>query len=120
MTRRASSRHLENLLSAAHQGLLDLSATGASDVVFVREHRAPPSSFFDPLEEQALELGFVVATAPLPAEAGFDSLAAIVKGFALHLRSAKCDDKGPSRWECASWRISPPGDRSAPRVCGAA
>lgn len=94
MTRRASSRHLEHLLRAAHQGLLDLSATGASDVVFVREHRAPPSSFFDPLEEQALELGFVVATAPLPAEAGFDSLAAIVKSFALHARSAKSDDKG--------------------------
>jgi hypothetical protein len=92
--RKSSSAQIEAALSAAEQGLLDLAAADAADVVFVREHRAPPSAFFEPLEERALELGFAVSSFNVGVEHGFEALDDVVRGFARNLRTAAGDDKG--------------------------
>ncbi|MBL8742074.1 MAG: hypothetical protein JNK04_13295, partial [Myxococcales bacterium] len=81
-----ASPQLVRLLAAQEQGLWDLAATMASDVVFVREHRAPPSMFFEAIERRALDLGFVVSTTSMAEDHGFESLDVVVKSFSLHLR----------------------------------
>ena len=73
---------------------MDLAATMASDVVFVREHRAPPSMFFDAIEGRALDLGFVVSTTSMADDHGFESLDVVVKSFATHLRGSHGEEKG--------------------------
>jgi hypothetical protein len=92
--RKSSSAQVEAALAAAEQGLLDLAASEASDVVFVNEHRAAPSSFFEPLEERALELGFVVSSFSVGVDHGFEALDDVVRGFSRHLRSAAASEKG--------------------------
>lgn len=92
--RKSSSAQIEAALAAAEQGLPDLAASEAADVVFVREHRAPPSAFFEPLEHRALELGFAVSSVVVGVEHGFEALDDVVRGFARHLRVAATDEKG--------------------------
>ena len=89
-----ASPQLVRLLAAQEQGLWDLAATMASDVVFVREHRAPPSMFFEAIERRALDLGFVVSTTSMAEDHGFESLDVVVKSFSLHLRGGDGDEKG--------------------------
>ncbi len=94
MAKKAPSSQVERLLAAQEQGLRDLAATGASDVVFVREHRAPPSMLFDRLEEQALALGFAVASTAVGHEHGFESLDVVLRGFVAQLRIAEQEERG--------------------------
>ncbi|HTJ82857.1 MAG TPA: BREX system ATP-binding domain-containing protein, partial [Polyangiaceae bacterium] len=95
MSKRSTKDHpYATLLGVAEQGLLDLAASGASDVVFVRERRSPPGPFLDALEELALGLDFVVASIAVGAEHGFDALDDVVRGFAKSLRAGDSDERG--------------------------
>jgi hypothetical protein len=79
---------LTPLLSAAAQGLADLSATRASGVVFVREARGLTGPFFEGLEAVAFEAGWAVAEVTLSETMGFDSLASLVRLVAHGLRGS--------------------------------
>ncbi|MBL9022082.1 MAG: DUF2791 family P-loop domain-containing protein [Myxococcales bacterium] len=92
--RKSSSAQIEAALAAAEQGLLDLAAAEAADVVFVREHDVGPSSFFDPLEARALELGFAVSSVVVGVDHGFEALDDVVRGFVRNLRASDTEEKG--------------------------
>lgn len=68
-------------LQTAEQGLLDLAASGASDVVFVEvaDDEAPPP--FDELERVARERGFVVCRLAIGTAHSFEALDEVVRAF---------------------------------------
>lgn len=92
--RRPEAGQLEALLAAAEQGLLDVAAADASDVVFVREHGVAAGPFLTDLESRALDLGFCVAGFAIGVEHGFESLDDVVRGFSRHLRVEGLDERG--------------------------
>jgi len=91
---RAKDEPYASLLGVSRQGLLDLAASGASDVVFVRERRAPPGPFLDALEKIALESDFAVASMAVGVDHAFDALDEVVRGFAKNLRVDGLEARG--------------------------
>jgi hypothetical protein len=68
------------LLSAAEQGLVDLAASWASEVSFVRhEDDRTLATYVDDLERRAHALGFVTARTSLREDHAFDSFDAVVR-----------------------------------------
>jgi hypothetical protein len=92
--RKSSNAQIEAALGAAEQGLLDLAISEASDVIFVREHGAKPSEFFDPIEERAVAMGFAVSSFVVGEDHGFEALDDVVRGFSRHLRGAEAEGRG--------------------------
>ena len=80
-----SRNWLNALLVTAEQGLVDLIASGAADVVFVRESRAPASAFFEPLALRAHAMGLVTSSFSIGEDQGFEALDEVVRGFVKHL-----------------------------------
>ena len=87
-------RPAHSFIRAAHQGLLDLASSGASDVVFVDEGRSAPGPAFEGLSEMAFDAGFVVSTFALGGDVGFEALDTIVRGFVKNLAARDAQKKG--------------------------
>ena len=78
------------LLRASLQGLEDVAAANAAEVLFARCRRpGEAAGFFDPLVESALDRGFVVARANVHEDRCFDTLDGVVRALLLTLRAPR-------------------------------
>ncbi|MFO0603516.1 MAG: BREX system ATP-binding domain-containing protein [Polyangiales bacterium] len=77
----------EHLLAVEAQGLEDLSRSGASEVIFLRQPKATGQwELLDPLEERARARGFLTARVSVLADQAFDSLDGLVRAVARNLQ----------------------------------
>nr|MBP6835511.1 DUF2791 family P-loop domain-containing protein [Deltaproteobacteria bacterium] len=75
------------LIRASLQGLEDVAAADAAEVLFARSRRASTAAaFFDQLGEAALARGFAVARVSVLEERAFDTLDGLVRNLLLSLR----------------------------------
>ncbi len=82
------ARWMAALVAAAEQGLVDLAASSASEVSFVR-HEDPKTAdaYVDELERRAGARGFVTVRLSVGPECGFDTLDAVVRTVLRELAS---------------------------------